>query len=104
MVVFFTLFPFIFIRGDGDERVINHESIHIAQYAELWVIGFLFLYALDYLRGYIKYWHIRSDISPAAHKFAAYKNIRFEQEAYSYEYDMNYLENRVPYAWRKYKI
>ena len=36
-----TLFPFIFIRGEGDERLIRHETIHIKQYAETLVIGFL---------------------------------------------------------------
>ena len=48
-----TLFPFIFIRGEGDDRLINHESIHITQYAKLFVVGFLFLYLWDFVLGLI---------------------------------------------------
>ena len=33
-----TLWPFIFFRGDAEKEVIQHESIHIAQYNELFVI------------------------------------------------------------------
>ncbi len=36
-----TLFPFIFIRGEGNDRLINHESIHIFQYIETFVIVLL---------------------------------------------------------------
>ena len=36
-----TLWPFVFIRDDGNERTINHETIHIKQYNELFVVGFL---------------------------------------------------------------
>ena len=25
-----TLFPFIFVRDEGDDRLINHESIHLS--------------------------------------------------------------------------
>ena len=35
-----TLFPFIIIKDEGDEKLINHESIHIKQQLELLVIGF----------------------------------------------------------------
>ena len=39
-----TLFPFIFIKDEGDPVVINHESIHIKQQSELFVIFFYLLY------------------------------------------------------------
>ena len=87
-------FPFIFIRDEGDEGVIRHESIHIVQYAELFVVGFLFLYAYDFVRGYLKHKNIQK----------AYKNVRFEQEAYAKEDIKNYLDTREKFAWRKYNL
>ena len=89
-----TLFPFIFIKDDGNIQTENHESIHIAQYAELFVFGFLFLYAFDYAKGLIKY----------RNKTKAYLMIRFEQEAYEMDKDLNYLSNREKFAWRKYQV
>jgi hypothetical protein len=89
-----TLWPFIFFRDDADEITVNHESIHIAQYNELFVIGFLFLYCFDYINGLIKY----------KNKVTAYYNIRFEKEAYEFELDLKYLEKREKYSWRKYSV
>ena len=89
-----TLFPFIFLKGEGDDRLINHESIHIAQYRELLVVGFLFLYLWDFVQGYIKY---RSYDD-------AYRSIRFEREAYSFDADPHYLEYRQKYAWKQFKV
>ncbi len=89
-----TLFPFIFIKGEGNERVIRHESIHIAQYAETLVLGFLFLYVIDFVHAFIKYKNYDD----------AYRSIRFEREAYANDHDENYLEMRQKFAWLKYKI
>ena len=89
-----TLFPFIFLKDEGDDRIINHESIHIAQYRELFVIGFLFLYLWDFVRGFVKYKNYDD----------AYRSIRFEREAYSFDADPHYLEYREPHAWRKFKV
>ena len=79
-----TLFPFIFIRDDGDEVLIRHETIHIHQQLELLVVGFYVWYAIDFLIKLIK---IRN---PAW----AYYKIIFEQEAYANERNENYLSNR----------
>ena len=89
-----TLFPFIFIRGEGNEQLIRHESIHIAQYAETLVLGFLVLYLYDFLLGFYKYRNFND----------AYRSIRFEREAYGNEHDENYLEMRQNFAWLKYKV
>ena len=89
-----TLFPFVFIRDEGDERVIRHESIHIVQYAELFVVGFLFLYAYDFVKGYFRHKNSRK----------AYGNVRFEQEAYAKESIENYLDTREKFAWREYRL
>jgi len=79
-----TLFPFIIIKDEGDEKLINHESIHIKQQLELLVIGFYLWYLIDYVCKYIKY----RDGSQA------YYNIIFEKEAYDNEDDLEYLSKR----------
>jgi hypothetical protein len=35
-----TLFPFIFVKDNGNEVTVTHECIHIKQQIELFVIGF----------------------------------------------------------------
>tara|TARA_Y100000310_G_C20343478_1_gene650925 strand:- start:282 stop:623 length:342 start_codon:yes stop_codon:yes gene_type:complete len=89
-----TLFPFIFVRDEGNETLIRHESIHIQQYAELFIIGFLLLYVWDFIIGLWRYTNFKD----------AYKAIRFEQEAYKNQSDTQYLDVRVRYAWRKYTV
>jgi len=89
-----TLWPFVFFRGAADERTTRHESIHIAQYNELFVIGFLALYLYDWVKGLIKY----------KNKEEAYYRIRFEQEAYMYDIVDGYLETRKKYEWRNYNV
>ncbi len=89
-----TLFPFIFIRDDGDEVTLNHESIHIHQQRELFVLFFYILYIYDWMVGLFKY------RSPSL----AYARIRFEQEAYEFDGDSEYLSRRKRFAWRKYEI
>ena len=34
----------------------------------------------------------------------SYRNIRFEQEAYSNDHDKMYLANREKFAWIKYRL
>lgn len=89
-----TLFPFIFIKDDGDERLINHESIHIAQYSETYVLGFYFIYLCDFIKSVLK----------GKSGKESYYLIRFEQEAYNNENNTDYLQHREKFAWRKYKL
>tara|TARA_A100001515_G_C4493561_1_gene184156 strand:- start:91 stop:432 length:342 start_codon:yes stop_codon:yes gene_type:complete len=89
-----TLWPFIISREEMSEDVLNHETIHIAQQKELFVLFFYILYGWDYLIGLIKY----------KDKEKAYYQIRFEQEAYDNMYDEDYLKNRKLYNWRHYKV
>ena len=89
-----TLFPFIISREKMSEDTLRHETIHIAQQKELFVLFFYILYGWDYLRGYLKY----------GDKQKAYFQIRFEQEAYEHMYDEEYLKKRKRFAWRKYKV
>jgi len=89
-----TLWPFIISKEEMSEDVLRHETIHIAQQKELFVLLFYLLYGWDYLKGMLKY----------KDKETAYFKIRFEQEAYEYMYNEDYLENRKLYNWRKYKV
>tara|TARA_Y100000034_G_scaffold40721_1_gene50166 strand:- start:174 stop:473 length:300 start_codon:yes stop_codon:yes gene_type:complete len=89
-----TLWPFIFIRDEGNQRTITHEKIHIKQQIELWVLGFYIMYLIDWIKG------LRIYGDPGA----AYVFIRFEQEAYRNENDIEYPDNREKFAWRSYNI
>jgi hypothetical protein len=89
-----TLFPFVFIRDEGNETTITHETIHFRQYIETLIIGFLLIYLFDYIHGLIKYRDSEK----------AYYQIRFEQEAYSNDLYDDYLEKRSFFAWLKYKV
>ena len=91
-----TIWPFIFIRTDvkDETRILQHEKIHIAQYQELWVLPFLFVYLWDFLVGLYKYKNARK----------AYQRIRFEQEAYGNDRNSVYLRARKPFRWRNYRV
>jgi hypothetical protein len=90
-----TLFPFIFVaKEEPEDWLIMHETIHIKQYMELLIVGFLALYLWDFLRGLYKHRKVSE----------AYHSIRFEQEAYHNEGNPNYLKERKWFAWRKYEI
>jgi hypothetical protein len=89
------LFFLVFSRGTMDDRLRRHETIHFQQFLETLVIPFLFLYAWDFIHGYIKY----NDGAQA------YRRIRAEQEAHDNDQDENYLETRHRYSWiNKYKV
>ncbi len=79
-----TLFPFIFIRDEGEENLIRHESIHIQQQLELLVVGFYLWYVIDFIVQYFK----------TRDTQLAYYSIIFEKEAYDNQHDENYLYSR----------
>ena len=89
-----TLFPFIISKEPMGPETLNHETIHIKQQAELFVIFFYLLYVAYYFIGLVKY----------KDKQKAYYMIPFEQEAYEYDNQLDYLETRKPYSWTKYKV
>ncbi len=89
------LFPFIFVRDTGSNEVLmRHEMIHIKQQRETWIIGFYFLYLVDFVWALLKYRKFRD----------AYMSIRFEREAYANQKDKHYLEYRNNFAWRQLKV
>lgn len=69
-------------------EVINHERIHTAQMLEMGIIGFYIWYIAE--------WTFR-----LFRKGNAYRKLRFEQEAYNHQHDLDYLKHRKPYAWLK---
>ena len=83
------LWPFVFIRDEGNEVTINHEKIHLRQQVELLVVGFYILYGFYWLKSFVK----------SRDKDQAYYDIPFEKEAYTMQKDMTYLDNRSRYAW-----
>lgn len=91
-----TLFCFVFSRGEIQERTKRHETIHYQQYLETLVIGFLLIYAFDYLWAAI--------VKKKGFTRDSYLAIRFEQEAHENDDFINYLDNRKRFAWLKYPL
>lgn len=85
------LFGILFVRNgcSMNKYDINHEAIHTEQMKEMLYIFFYIWYIIE--------WTIR-----LFKKGNAYRNISFEQEAYSNQNDLNYLKNRKHYGWFKY--
>ncbi|MCR4614187.1 MAG: hypothetical protein K5778_09310 [Bacteroidaceae bacterium] len=87
------LFGLIFVRhgrrlSDVD---LNHERIHTAQMVELLVVGFYLWYLVEWGVLLMRFRNV----------MRAYRNIRFEREAYENERDMNYLKSRKFWAWMR---
>ena len=78
------LFGVLFAKGPCDKVMLNHERIHTAQMKELGYIFFYIWYVLEWL---VKLFQYRDS-------YKAYRNIRFEREAYENERDLNYLKRR----------
>lgn len=86
-----TLFPFIFVRPSASDVTINHEKIHLQQQLELLVILFYIIYGLDYIIGRFK----------GLNDYDAYRNIRFEKEAFKHQGNFQYLKERKRYVYKK---
>jgi hypothetical protein len=91
-----TLFCFVFSRGEIKERTKRHETIHYQQYLETLVIGFLLVYAFDYLWAAI--------VKKKGFTRDSYLSIRFEQEAHENDDFINYLDSRKRFCWMKYPL
>lgn len=89
------LLPFIIFREEPQEVnavLLNHEKIHLKQQLELFVLFFYLVYVAEYLFLLIKF----------RNHHRAYRGISFEREAYQYDNDLSYLQDRKAYAqWRR---
>lgn len=86
------LLGIIFAKGDCDPVILNHEKIHSKQMKELFVLFFYILYVVE--------WVIRLFIYRDCYK--AYRNISFEREAYSNQYNFSYPKSREKYKFINY--
>lgn len=83
------LFGIIFARHRLFEADLTHEQIHTRQMREMLYIPFYIWYVIEWLIKLIWY-----------HSFhKAYRNIKFEKEAYMYQYNKAYLTYRKHYSW-----
>ena len=85
------LFGLLFVRKGCfmSEKDFNHEAIHTAQMKEMLYVFFYIWYFVE--------WIIR-----LFRKGNAYRNLGFEKEAYSNDYNLTYLDTRPMFAWWKY--
>ncbi len=94
-----SIWPFIFLKHKyqkNDAILINHEKIHLRQQLELLVLLFYFIYFLEYMYYRLKKYN----------KTQAYLEISFEKEAYKFESDLSYLNNRkffgfIDFMWNR---
>ncbi len=82
-----TIFPFMFLKYKtlkGNTVLVNHEKIHLKQQIELLIIPFFIIYGFEFLVRLVQYknWKI------------AYRSISFEREAYSNEWNLEFLQKR----------
>jgi hypothetical protein len=84
-----TLGELILTTDRMDDYELNHELIHVAQQRELLYLPFFLWYALEWLVLLVKY---RDGMT-------AYRNIRFEREAYRHQHDLGYLRRRRHYRY-----
>lgn len=76
----------------------NHEKIHIAQAYDFHIgfCGYFIFYILYFIEWLIKLFAAKFQ------NHTAYRSISFEQEAYANEKDMEYIDNRKKFSWKKF--
>lgn len=90
-----TLYPFIFLKKQCQKKdavLMNHERIHLKQQIELLVVFFYLWYVIEFVVRLIIYNNWNN----------AYRNISFEQEAYSNESNLRYIKKRPRWAFLNY--
>lgn len=85
------LFGVLFVRNSAriSDIDINHEAIHSEQIKEMLYIFFYIWYVIEWIILCIKYLDYNK----------AYKNIRFEKEAYNNENNLEYIKDRKRYNY-----
>jgi hypothetical protein len=100
-----TIIILVFSRGTMSETTKRHETIHVQQTLELFVLPMIIAYLGSYLWNF---WRFRSDwkgqTNQRGFKYSslgnkAYHQIIFEREAYDNEHDPEYLQTRKRYNY-----
>jgi hypothetical protein len=91
-----TFFCLVFSRGEISEETRRHETIHFQQYLETFVVGFLLIYIFEYLYSAL--------IKKKGFSRDSYLAIRFEQEAWTQDKDVDYLKTRKRFSWLNYPL
>jgi hypothetical protein len=86
------IYPFILVKENHNIETLNHESIHIEQQKELFLIGFLIWYLFSFIYQFLNRFNYHD----------SYKNIIFEREAYGEENNLGYLNKRKRFNFLKY--
>lgn len=86
------LFGILFAKGPCDAVIINHEKIHTAQMKELGYVFFYIIYVIEWIIRIIQY----------RGYYEGYKHISFEREAYTNQFDLEYLHSRKHYSFLRY--
>lgn len=84
------VWPFIFVKEEVSDKVINHERIHGRQQVEMLFVLFYLWYGIE--------WLLRAIFGTGI----AYRNISLEREAYLNQRNAEYLKHRKFWAWTKY--
>jgi hypothetical protein len=85
------LYPFVLIGKETEvtQQLLTHERIHLRQQMETFVVPFYVWYFLEFVIRFIQFRNFEK----------AYRNISFEREAFYFESQEEYLNNRKKYAW-----
>lgn len=94
--------PWIFARKEYQKQglskyTINHESLHWEQQKDFFipVIGSIVFYLW-----YLVEWILKLPFTLFG--YDAYRSISFEQEAYNYQYNLDYIKTRKKFNWLQY--
>lgn len=100
-----TFGPFIFIRKgtvlSGQDLI--HESIHWEQYKETFILGFFFIYAIEFILKFLSpSLTIDQKRSGRSYWKRVYRSLSMEREAYAHQDEPLYLGSRKHFAWISY--
>lgn len=102
-----TLGPYIFVKKgtvlSGQE--VNHESIHWEQYKETFIIGFFFVYVLEFILKFISpSLTVAEKHQGRSYWKRVYRSLSMERESYDNQANPLYIKNRKHFAWLSYII
>ncbi|RKS53628.1 hypothetical protein BC962_1882 [Gillisia mitskevichiae] len=90
-----SLWPFVILKNKSfknDPVLLNHEKVHLKQQAEMLIVFFYVWYMVEFGIRFFQY----------KNKFLAYRNISFEREAYTNEFNLSYIKGRSFWSFLKY--